>query len=191
MSLRLHPVGRAALVAGLAGLALTACTRTVVKTVVVTVTVTPSLPSVPSPTPSPFTATPASGVLAMGQTGTTALGNRVTVYSWDTNVHWPVAPRVGSMLSRVDVKFCAADPLPPGGRIPVGELPLNLNLQLADATLISGESTGYNSDELLTSQASLGAGDCARGFVIFQSPKGKHPALVIYSSSSEIMWRVP
>ncbi len=95
------------------------------------------------------------------------------------------------MLSQIDMKFCAADPLPPGGRIPVGNLPANMNLQLPDYTLVSGEQTGYNSDELLTSQASLGPGDCARGLVIFQSPKGKHPALVIFSSSSEIKWRIP
>jgi hypothetical protein len=147
----------------------------------------PSATSSPLPSPAP---SPSPNTFSFGDTVESATGNQVTVYRWDTDVNWPIEARPGKVLSQIEAKFCVG-PNPPQS-YDVGALHLAFSLEMPDHARIASESQGYNGDEFLVqTNLMLGAGECARGLVIFQSPKGKRPDYVVFSSSSVIKRNVP
>jgi hypothetical protein len=126
--------------------------------------------------------------LAFGQKGITVAGSEVWVYSWDTNVRWPIDPDPGQQFSEIDVRVCSG----PGSQSgPVSTVALDFVLEMKESRQFTSENVSYNSDELIGNQTTIGPGDCVRGLVIFQTPKGLKPVRVIFSSSSTLKWDVP
>lgn len=150
----------------------------------------PPASSSPSPSPSPTPASvPADATFVLGDTVGSAAGNEVTAYLWDKNVNWPIDADPGKEFSRAEVGICTGPDL--SEPIPVNEFAFNWSLEMPNHTRIASESSGFNSDELLSQfNLQLGPNECARGLVIFQTPAGQKPAFVVFSSSSVIKWAV-
>jgi hypothetical protein len=143
-------------------------------------------PTPPSPSPSPTTR-PEFTTARLGETVPSAVGNRVTVFGWDTKVDWPEEPGPGLQLSRADVQVCRAEGAPPAT---TSDYAFLFALEMENGTRFAAEGTGFNGDELLVQDDPVAEGDCARGVVIFQSTAGERPVFVVFSSSSVIKWEV-
>ena len=141
-------------------------------------TVAPSQPSVNA----------SSRAFELGRTAQTMRGNRVTAFSWTPDVKWPVEPSNGKGLSQIDVKWCGA----------TGEQAVSIDtivglwsLEMPDGTRISADRRGFRSDDLATQfGVDVIPGDCARGKIVFQTPKGETPEFILFSGVQTVKWRV-
>lgn len=153
-------------------------------------TSSPVSPTTPSPavtTASP-TPSPTPTAYAMGETAITPRGNELTAYSWQRGVDWPIDPDAGKDFSHIDVEACLKND--DQGPLPMYDFSQGWTLEMPDHASISSENISYNGDELIGQNKSIGLGECARGVVVFQVPKGKTPAFVVYSSSVNLRWAV-
>jgi Domain of unknown function (DUF4352) len=124
--------------------------------------------------------TPASPANASRPFGTAATvpGGKVTVYSYEqpaTGIAQYVTPQApGNEFSAVDAEICAT------GTAGLSAGPYDFGLHYPDNT---ERQPSYGKQPDLTSRQ-LGAGDCARGWVTFEVPRGQRPSLVTYRVQS-------
>jgi hypothetical protein len=57
---------------------------------------------------------------------------------------------------------------------------------MTDHTRLSPVDTAFRNDELVMVDA-IQEGDCARGFVVFQTAQGERPAFVLFQSTEETL----
>jgi hypothetical protein len=99
------------------------------------------------------------------------------VYSWSTDVNWPIDAQPGQRFSQILVKYCAGSVTP----FPASDLIENFTLQMPDSSTYSSEHIGYNSNEIIGFNQTLHPGDCVKGVIIFQTPK-KKPRHVVFDT---------
>ena len=136
--------------------------------------------------------------LIVGDTAiTTEAGNKLTVHSYESPLSLESSkPDSGFEFSAIDVEGCAS-PTSTRDLMHVG--PVAFTLQLADGTRVKPEVFANKDAEvkepaLQTMDAS--PGECDRGFVTFQTPRGKRPELVIFEEQfvtnvPDIAWKIP
>jgi len=126
-----------------------------------------------SGTPTP----PASSARPLG-TPATVPGGTVTVYSYEqpaTGISQYITPQTpGSEFSAVDAEMCAT------GSAGLYASSGDIGLQFPDNT--ERQSTYGKQPDLSGRQ--LGAGDCTRGWVTFEVPRGQRPSVVTYRVQS-------
>ena len=139
-------------------------------------TPTPEPPAEPTATPEPTEPPALSSDLKLGDTATTAIGNTLTVYSYEVPV---VAeffePDPGNAFAAIDVEGCAKADL----EAPASINPFDFELQMPDNTRRQAD-IGVREPSL--NDTTLFAGDCVRGFVTFQVPAGVTPTVVIFET---------
>lgn len=134
--------------------------------------------------------------LVLGDTATTASnGTTLAVLSYESPTTVKGArPDRGYEFSRIEVKGCAG-PDSENSLMQIG--PGAFALRLPDGTRSLPEGLG---DEAKVKKPALQSmnplpGECDRGFVTFQAPKGERPELVLYDEQfvlkSTIAWEVP
>lgn len=127
-----------------------------------------------SPTPSPSEATPESlqYKFKMGETARTPIGNRVTVYSWNTDTARPIEADAGYQFSQIEARYCLNKNLP-GFR--ASELIYSLTLEMPNGLRVSADNTGYRGDEFISMNFRLSPGACIRGSSSFNHRKVRGP----------------
>ena len=158
------------------------------------VTVTEKVPGSEGPQDS------GKGVIALdlGETATTTkAGNRLTVLSYESSVP-PAAssrPEPGYEFSVVEAEGCASQATE-NYRMYVG--PAGFTLQMPDGTRLRPdvrmEDMTVKEPALMSTEPVLG--ECLRGFVVFQTPEGERPELVIFedpltTETPVIEWKLP
>ena len=140
------------------------------------------------------TSSPASNPqLILGDEATTAdNGTTLTVRSYESP--WTVedaSPERGFEFSGVEVGGCAG-PNSENSLMQIG--PGAFTLRMPDGTTVLPEDGSGVKKPALQSMNPL-AGECGRGFVTFQTPRGERPDLVLYDEElalkKTIAWKVP
>jgi Domain of unknown function (DUF4352) len=132
----------------------------------------------PNPSSTPTTTKSGAGAIALGQTGKTASGNSVTVFSYEQPASGlpgflqPQTP--GDGFAAIDVQACAT-----GGSQGMFN-PFDLTLQMPDNTRrqeTSGKQPALN-------VTTLNPSDCVRGWITYEVPANQRAASVVYSPAS-------
>ena len=131
--------------------------------------------------------------LVLGDEATTAdNGTTLAVRSYGSP--WTVGgsrPERGFEFSGIEVKGCAG-PNSENSLMQIG--PGAFTLRMPDGTSISPEDGAGVRKPALQSMNPL-AGECGRGFVTFQTPRGERPDLVLYDEElalkKTIAWKLP
>jgi hypothetical protein len=137
--------------------------------------------------------------LALGETFTTSgAGNEVTVLSYESPLT-PAGssrPDPGFEFSAVEVEGCASRD-PDNYRMMVG--PASFSLQMPDGARVQPETGGdvvrVTERALVTMEPVLGG--CESGFVVFQTPEGERPEIVLFedqfttTDSMSAGWTIP
>ncbi len=137
--------------------------------------------------------------LALGETfATSGAGNEVTVLSYESPLT-PAGssrPDPGFEFSAVEVEGCASRD-PDNYRMMVG--PASFSLQMPDGARVQPETGGdvarVTERALVTMEPVLGG--CESGFVVFQTPEGERPEIVLFedqfttTDSMSAGWTIP
>ncbi len=138
--------------------------------------------SPPSPLPSPSPTTP-----RLGKTQETYFGSKVTVYSWNTHVQWPISPKPGKEFSQIDAKVCTGKDADPHDAVEWAD---SFSLEMPNGTDISSEHIGFNGDEMMVSNRTVRPGQCIRGLVIFENPKAKPRYVLFDATGITLTWKL-
>ena len=132
-------------------------------------------------TPRPTAASPvAPGVYTVGQTGVTANGNLVTVYSFAAGLP---ADRPGIVLGAADIEACTSR----AAQAIVD--PSAFELEFGDLTHRPNVATGPK--EPLLERQTLRPGRCARGWVHFEYRTTETPAAVVLQTRPQpLRWKI-
>jgi Domain of unknown function (DUF4352) len=122
----------------------------------------------------------------MGETATLASGDQVTVYSYTSSVAPPnqfSTPKPGNEFSVIDAEACA-------GNASMSINPQSFGLQMPDNSRLDPAFTSAVEPRLNLSN--LAPGDCARGYVTFETPQGQAPDFVLFEQSNAppVKWSV-
>ena len=120
----------------------------------------------------------------VGQSVTTATGNVITVYSFQSPVAFADA---GFVVAAADIGACAAASPPRPGATQAAVSPKLFRVELADGTL--QPSAPAVKQPALPDQV-LAPGACARGWVSFRLPEQIRASFVVLRSLSAVRWRI-
>ncbi len=140
----------------------------------------------PKPETKAKAAPKTSPELAVGETATLATGDTVTVYSYTPSVPPPSQssqPKSGSEFSVIDAEACAGDTATTIN-------PQSFALQMPDNSRL--DPTFGSAVEPPLNVTNLGAGDCVRGYVTFETPQGQTPSFVLFEQTNvpPVKWAV-
>jgi hypothetical protein len=139
----------------------------------------------PPPTPSIVQ----TQTFQVGQSAKTVLGNTVTFLSWSPAPQIGAKPTKGEEFSRIQVKWCAAANL--ANPISATEIASAWTLQMADSTAISAQTSPYSDQDLMgLVNTAVDPGQCLKGYVVFETPKGQTPQYAIFSGAQTLRWTV-
>ncbi len=148
--------------------------------------------------PKPTMSTAENPKLTVGDTAiTTESGNKLTVHSYESPLSLEGSkPDPGFEFSAIDVEGCASQS---SGDDLMHVGPNAFTLRLPDGTRIMPEAftmpdAKVEDPALHTMDA--GPGECDRGFVTFQTPRGQRPELVIFGEQfmgthPDLAWEIP
>lgn len=127
-------------------------------------------------------ATPAEPApLHIGEKAQTRDGNSVSVLSWEQPVEGTaVEPGPGQEYGSAEAEICA------GRRGAPRVSPESFAVELTDGTRRG--RTYFGPREPALSGGSLAAGECVRGWLTFEVPRGQRPAYVVFKGSSQVRW---
>jgi len=141
--------------------------------------------SITTASPTTAAATTTTAALTAGvRIGTevkTALGNTVTVYSFDPAVSTRLTASAGRTFTAIDVGGCVVGSSAPAD----GPGPAFFQLVMPDDTRASPASPVKEPALRVTR---LAPGECIRGWVTFESPAGVRPVAVVFNASTLIRW---
>ncbi len=146
---------------------------------------------VATPTDRPTTpTTSASSGSAVGDTLTVESGISLTVLSYESPIPPPsfVQPDPDHDFSAVEVEWCAEPNY--NGYINRASTSY-FTLQMPDNTHLRGSALQAR-EPRLSDTPLVALGDCVRGWVTFQTPKGEVPKFVVFSGiESVVKWSIP
>jgi hypothetical protein len=125
--------------------------------------------------------------VAMGETATLANGDhQVTVYSYTSSVapaNQFSTPKPGNEFSVIDAEGCA-------GNAQMSLNPQSFGLQMPDNSRLDPAFSSAVEPRL--NLTNLGTGDCARGYVTFETPQRQTPSFVLFEqpSAPPVKWAV-
>jgi hypothetical protein len=134
------------------------------------------------PATAPPPPRPSAQPVALGTEILTSKDAKITVFSVgpvESNNRF-LKPAAGMVYEAADVQECAS---PTEDR---GVNPDDFDLQMPDNTrashTIAIKDPGFHA-------TTLGPGQCLRGWITYEIPRGQTPALILLTSSTDIMWR--
>jgi hypothetical protein len=140
------------------------------------------------PTSVPATSTtPTSSRIegAIGQTLTTSRGNRVVIHAFELPVpSLPSAAGPGREFAAIDAELCQDQPPVPGGT----QASSGFELVMPDNTRAAAAAAVRKPELPLI--ATLGQGDCLRGWVTFEVPSGVRPKEAIFRTEPPLHWNL-
>jgi hypothetical protein len=124
--------------------------------------------------------------VAVGETATLADGATVTVYSYTPSVppsNQFSKPKSGNEFSVIDAETCA-------GNAAMSLNPQSFGLQMPDNSRLDPAFSSAVEPRL--NLTNLGTGDCARGYVTFETPQGQTPSFVLFEqpNAPPVKWAV-
>lgn len=131
------------------------------------------------------TNTAANRTYIVGDTATTANGNRLTVHSYES----PVAPtprnepEEGYEFAAIDLEWCVSTGA--NGK-PKKANPIHFYLHMSDNTRLRWKGNQIKEPRLPV-LAPLDTGDCVRGWITFQKPKGIEPRFIIFTGEPPLV----
>lgn len=139
------------------------------------------------PTVETTTTVPPPAQFVVGDRVETALGNFVTLYSYEQPVPPPefITPEEGNELAVADVEACL-------GTTPTTDVfvnPFDFELIMPDNTRRG--ATFAAREPALNDTQLVAVGDCVRGFVSFQVPIGQRPVFLVDTlTDPQIRWAI-
>jgi hypothetical protein len=103
-------------------------------------------------------------------------------------VNPPIEPNPGYEFSQIEVEFCYLGEVrvSGGGSLEGADIAFAFELQMADHTRIAPDNLAYRGDELQQIGV-VPQGDCARGWIVYQTPQGERPAFVLFAAKPHVL----